>query len=106
LGISAFRRAAAEHVYELARNYNLDLDRVIAMGHSAGGHLALYLGAELLWLQGVVSLAGVADLRQALDLKLSREVVKDFLGGTYPDLPERYQQASPTERLPLRHPTT
>jgi acetyl esterase/lipase len=98
--------AAAEHVYELARNYPLDLDRIIAMGHSAGGQLALYLGAELPWLQGVVSLAGVADLRHALDLKLSREAVKDFLGGTYQNLPERYQQASPMERLPLRRPTT
>lgn len=96
--------AAAEHVYELARDYPLDLDRVIAMGHSAGGHLALYLGAELPWLRGVVSLAGVADLRHALDLKLSREVVKDFLGGTYVEVPDRYRHASPVERLPLRRP--
>lgn len=98
-------KAAAKFVSELAKKYPLDLHRVIAMGHSAGGQLALYLGAELSWLMGVISLAGVADLRRALELKLSREVVKDFLGGTPEEFPDRYKAASPIERLPLKMPT-
>ena len=52
-------------------------------------------------LKGVVSLAGVADLRRAWDLRLSGGVVAEFLGGTPEDVPERYQSASPMELLPL-----
>src|SRR5437762_14203815 len=39
----------------------LDPQRAISLGHSAGGHLALYLAAERA-VRGAVSLAGVADL--------------------------------------------
>ncbi len=98
-------KAAAEHVKVLARQYSLKVKRTIAMGHSAGGQLALYLGAELKLVKGVISLAGVADLRRAQELKLSNEVVKDFLGGSPGEVPDRYKQASPIERLPLKKPT-
>ena len=36
---------------KLRKKHHLNLKRVIAMGHSAGGQLALYLGAELPWLR-------------------------------------------------------
>jgi predicted nucleic acid-binding protein len=35
-----------DHLRVLAKTYPLDLDRVIAAGHSAGGHLALWLAAR------------------------------------------------------------
>src|SRR5579872_5792979 len=38
--------AAADHLRTLAAPYHLDLSRVVAMGHSAGGHLALWLAAR------------------------------------------------------------
>lgn len=98
-------KAAATFGPSLAKKHKLDPRRVIAMGHSAGGHLALYLGAEFSWLRGVISLAGVADLQRALELKLSKEIVKDFLAGTPDQFPERYRTASPIERLPLKKPT-
>jgi acetyl esterase/lipase len=97
--------AGASHLRQLASKFNLDLDRVITLGHSAGGHLALWLGANKeLPLAGCVSLAGVADLRRAWELQLSKAVVADFLGGSPEDVPERYDHASPIERLPLRIP--
>src|SRR5215813_5200034 len=34
---------ATDHLRTLAKSYPLDLNRVIAIGHSAGGHLALWL---------------------------------------------------------------
>jgi acetyl esterase/lipase len=37
---------AADHVRTLARDVKLDLTRVISIGHSAGGHLALWLAAR------------------------------------------------------------
>src|SRR5260221_265652 len=58
--------AAAAHLRVLAKQYPLDLKRTIAVGHSAGGHLALWLASSFP-LKGVVSLAGVGDLRAAAE---------------------------------------
>jgi acetyl esterase/lipase len=87
-------------VRELAPKHNLDLNRVVAIGHSAGGQLALW-AAKKGKLKGVVSLAGVTDLRDAWERKLSSTVVADLLGGSPAEVPERYRDASPIERLPL-----
>jgi acetyl esterase/lipase len=94
----------ATHLARLAEKHPLDLKRVIALGHSAGGHLALLLAGASDLVRGVVSLAGVADLRRALELKLSREVVRDLMGGTPEEFPDRYRAASPIEKLPLKKP--
>ena len=92
----------AEYLRTLAQRYPLDLTHVVAVGHSAGGQLALWLAAQhKLQLRGVVSLAGVADLRRAWELGLSRGVVAELLGGSPQEHPERYRQASPIELLPL-----
>jgi acetyl esterase/lipase len=68
--------------------HDLDLTRVIAIGHSAGGHLATWAasrGRHARWpsrveLTGVVSQAGVVDLRAAYDEHLGDGAVKAFLG--------------------------
>ncbi|MDQ1634749.1 MAG: hypothetical protein QOJ32_1558 [Frankiaceae bacterium] len=59
---------------------SLDLDRVTVVGHSAGGHLALWLAGHRR-LAGVVSLAGVADLVAADEQHLGDDAVNDFLHG-------------------------
>ena len=98
-------RAAAGHLRELARENPLDLERVVAAGHSAGGQLALWLAAQNeLPLRRVVSLAGVADLRMGFEMQLSRGVVGEFLGGSPEEVPERYRMASPIELLPMAVP--
>lgn len=95
-------RAGARH---LASMQGVDARRVAVIGHSAGGHLALWLAAErALSLQGAVSLAGVADLRHAHKLRLSRGVVGELMGGGPEEWPERYRLASPAERLPIATP--
>jgi acetyl esterase/lipase len=92
----------AEYLRTLAQRYPLDLTRVVAIGHSAGAQLALWLAAQHKFqLRGVVSLAGVTDLRRAWELGLSRGVVAELLGGTPDEQPLRYHQASPIELLPL-----
>ncbi len=93
--------AAANHVASMTSQFNLDLNRVIAIGHSAGGHLALWLAARKTLLAGAISLAGVVDLRRAWKLKLSNTVVAEFLGGSPQEVPDRYDFASPIERLPF-----
>ena len=91
----------------------LDLATVVGIGHSAGGHLALWAaarpglpgdapGAEpAVRLAGAVAQAGVADLREAARLGLSRGAARSLLGGPPGKLPRRYDLASPVERLPI-----
>ena len=72
----------------------------VTIGHSAGGHLALWAAAE----HGAslaVAQAGVVDLEQAWRLGLSSNVVVELLGGAPDNVPERYASASPAARLPL-----
>lgn len=103
----------ADFLRVLARAYPLDLSRVVVVGHSAGGQLALWLTARkrlpkdsLLYspdplpLWGVVSLAGITDLR-GYGLGCSNAVTK-LLGGSPEEVPLRYRQTSPIELLPLR----
>jgi len=85
-------RTGAAHLEKIATERSLDLKRVVAMGHSAGGHLVLWLAKQnAIALRGIVALAPVADLRRAWELKLSDTVVADLLGGS----------ASPIELVPL-----
>jgi pimeloyl-ACP methyl ester carboxylesterase len=74
---------------------------VVAVGHSAGGQLALWLGAQDAGVDAVVALAPVADLRAADALNLSGGAVRVLLGGSATDLPTLYDAASPQALLPL-----
>lgn len=95
----------AEHIKKLAMRYRLDLDRMVASGHSAGGQLALWLAAQIaLNLRGVIPLAAVSDLRRAWALQLSKGVVRQLLGGTPEQVPQRYATTSPIELLPISVP--
>lgn len=102
-----------DHLRTLARSYPLDLKRVIAIGHSAGGQLALWLAARHrlpkssplyinnpLPLGGVISLAGITDLRKYRPN--CGDAVNKLLGGSPEEVPDRYQQTSPIDLLPLR----
>jgi dipeptidyl aminopeptidase/acylaminoacyl peptidase len=91
----------------------LDLARVVGIGHSAGGHMALWAAARRGLPAGApgaepavrpaaaVAQAGVVDLREAARLRLSRGAAESLLGGTPVNRPGHYDLASPIERLPL-----
>jgi acetyl esterase/lipase len=91
--------AAVEFVDELVAEYPLDAQRIVLVGHSAGGQLALWAAkrAKL----PVVALAAVSDLRESAT-RVGREGdVARFLGGMPDEADERYRKASPREVLPL-----
>lgn len=95
----------AAYLSELAKPHFLDLRRIVVAGHSSGGHLALWLAAQPgATYRGVVSIAGVADLKRAHQLKLSEGSVAKFLGGSPREVPARYASADPMELLPIRTP--
>ena len=71
--------------------------RYVAMGHSAGGHLALRIAADEPQLTGVVALAPVAVLQTAYDLHLSNDAAVEFLGGTPEQVPDFYLAACPSK---------
>jgi len=81
----------------------VDRDRVVAVGHSAGGQLALWAAARReprVRLAGVVAQAGVLDLREADRLELGEGATARFMGGHADEVPEAYADASPIERVP------
>lgn len=92
-----------------------DLNRVLAVGHSAGGHLAVWAAARAglprgapgagprIRIAGAVSQAGVLDL--AAGRLLGGGAVDALVGGSPASVPERYALASPAQRLPLRVPS-
>jgi acetyl esterase/lipase len=65
----------------------------VAIGHSAGGHLALWAAAEGL-VPAAVSLAGVCDLAAGARDNLGNGAVRAFD-------PELHADADPTQRLPI-----
>jgi acetyl esterase/lipase len=108
---------ALDFLASVAQQYALDLSRVVTVGFSAGGQLALWAGSRdrfapghPLWsaaplrVSGAVCLAGASDLIRCADLQLSQRIVESFLGGTPLEVPERYTSSSPTALLPLHLP--
>lgn len=91
----------------------LQLDRVVTLGHSAGGHLAVWAagrhrvppgapGADpAVCPIGAVSQAGLLDLVAAARQGLGGDAVPGLLGGPPDAVPGRYAAASPVALLPL-----
>ncbi|HEX4746881.1 MAG TPA: alpha/beta fold hydrolase [Gaiellaceae bacterium] len=90
----------------------LDLGCVLAVGHSAGGHLAFWIAARRtlpdeapgalprVRIRAAVSQAGVLDLLLASELMPSATPTRALLGDPKTHY-ERYVLASPRARLPL-----
>lgn len=118
---------ATDRLADLGITHRLDLARVITVGHSAGGQLALWLaarrklpvgalgaegaiarltGSAALPLVGAISLAGVNDLTAGARRNVGLGAVTDLLGGSPDRVPERYAIADPARLLPLGLPQT
>lgn len=107
---------AADYLRVLAKKHPLDLQRVISIGHSAGGQLALWLAArdklpadselhlkDPLKLKAIIGLAAITDLEtyRIGPPDSCNASVDQLLGGTPEKYPLRYAQTSPLALLPL-----
>ena len=106
--------AAADHLRILAEAVPIDLENVIVVGHSAGGHLAAWLagrknlpaGSELwtsrpLELRGMISLAGITDLERAMAEDLCGDAPERLIGADDQRHEVQLTQASPSCLYPF-----
>ena len=105
---------AIDRLRDEAPKYGLDLSRVIAMGHSAGGHLALWAasrdklpsGSPLrmtnpLKIGAVISLAGIGDLAgqgEIFALPCGNDTIDRLVDSAHRKQP--FADTSPAELLP------
>ncbi|HLW89051.1 MAG TPA: alpha/beta hydrolase [Terriglobales bacterium] len=108
--------AAAADFLRVLSPERLDLTRVIAIGHSSGGQLALWLASRPklptnspLYKDSPLPIIGVVDIDgppaleafAAIDKQVCGDsVVQRFMGGTLNEVASRYREGSATDLLP------
>jgi acetyl esterase/lipase len=108
--------AATDALRDIAPKSRLDLNRVYAAGHSAGGQLALWLASRArlsrsseLYRKDPVAIRGVIGFAAITNLEKYRigppnschSSVEPLLGGGPDKVSSRYTETSPSQRLPL-----
>lgn len=103
---------AAAAVDHLAGVEEVDARSVVTCGHSAGGHLALWLAGRHRLPEGslgaepavrpvaAIALAAVSDVERAWRDDLGRGAAEGLLG-SFDEVPDRYAVASPAALAPL-----
>ena len=90
-------RAAYKDLRENASAHNIDPQKIVITGHSAGGHLALCLAAYEPTVTHVVALAAITELHRACELHLSNDAAVEFLGGAPEQVAQLYREADPMQ---------
>jgi acetyl esterase/lipase len=109
--------AGTDRLRDIAKEFPLDLSRVVTVGHSAGAHLALWAAARSklakssalhrdnpLRLRAAVALGGPGDLKGFYEYAAKicgSNVIDSLMGGAPAAVSDRYAQGSPAELLPL-----
>jgi acetyl esterase/lipase len=96
-----------DYLNEIKDQENLDLSRVLIIGHSAGGLLATWAASRLsiprtsklyaptpLKISAVLSIAGILDLSSPQDIDQPNQINR-LMGGTREQYPERYRAGDP-----------
>jgi acetyl esterase/lipase len=106
---------AMDFLTAIAADYGFRADHLVLVGRSAGGHLALsaaYRPDLSRKVSGVVGLYAPTDLswswrhpapRRYMD---SNRVIRDFLGGSFEDVPDVFEAASPLLQVSATCPST
>ena len=112
-GYPATLEDAAAAIDFLATLSDVDTERVVAIGHSAGGHLAVWAAGRgglaagapgvgpTVEIAGAISLAGVLDLRAAALGKIGNGAALHLMDGGPDERPDRYAIADPLSQVPV-----
>ncbi len=105
---------ATDYLGQIEDAHQLNLDQVISVGHSAGGHLALWVAGRHrindesplyvenpLTVKGVVALAPIADLTFGFEQGQCEGALTVVMGGEPDAVPQHYMDGSPHALLPL-----
>jgi acetyl esterase/lipase len=108
---------ATDHLEILAKQYPLDLTRVVASGHSAGGNSALWLAGrrhiakdsplfvdDPLPISGVLALAPAGDFLEMHAKDGCGGIMEPLMGGSPASASDRYAAANPGQLLPTAVP--
>ncbi len=101
--------AATPELIERAAPGRIAFERpLVLVGHSAGGHLALWSGlrAGPSTIAKIVALAPVADLVYAAGAGMGDNAAQALLGGEPAEVPDAYAEADPLRLLQGRVPVT
>jgi acetyl esterase/lipase len=109
-----FEDAEAGYAFlsELVDTHALDPERVILAGHSAGGHLALWIAQRIeeqapdgaIRPRGVLGLAPAPDLEFLYANETCGQATGKLMGGSPEQYPERYAYGSVANRIPQATP--
>ena len=110
--------AGTDRLRDIAKEFPLDLSRVVTVGHSAGAHLALWAAArsklpkesplyraDPLPLRAAIALGGPGDLKGFYEYAANicgSNVIDRLMGGAPTAVADRYAHGSPFELLPLK----
>lgn len=116
-GIFADVAAATDHLRVIAPHYGLDTGRIVAIGHSAGGHLALWTaarhrlpaasvlaGGDPLPIASVIAIGALPDIAAAQQIENSgctRSAMPALVGTASPERPDVLADTSIPRLLPL-----
>jgi acetyl esterase/lipase len=115
---------ASDYARTLAQDFAIDPKRIVAVGHSSGGHLAAWLAgrrginpesvlssSDPLQLKAVVALAAVLDMADAVEGQLRagdtacQRANIEVMGGRPAEVPDHYRSGSPIELVPTDVPS-
>ena len=104
--------AAVDHLASLGHEFGFEVADPLIVGHSAGGHLAVWCAgrgavaartggrAPIVDARDVVALAAVVDFELAAQDGTGERAVAEFVGGEPSEVPDHYRLADPIRRLP------
>lgn len=105
--------AAVEHFRDEDDKYKIDKDKIVLMGRSAGGHLALLAGyREPKHIKGIIAFYPPTDLEWSWNhptnpLVLNTpEILGGFMGGTFEEKSDLFREASPIHYVKKDSPPT
>lgn len=107
-------KTAVNYLKLHAASLNIDTNNFVLLGRSAGGQIALKAAYSFhdKDIKGAINFYGPADMVWGYFLPAnplvmdSRKVMVDYLGGTYEQVPDNYEESSPVESLTNNAPPT